>query len=205
MQIASHTNPKNIPLDSHGKRGWSNSLFGCFSDCGTCRFSRASFGSNGRTSPSILGLTAVFCPCIAHSLVHTRFDHLSKHGSPHPSGGDACGSACFLYAITSCIGVSCILQVRLFVVTDFGRRGTQALYSALNEATLVIDTTSLVTLAPTASSPAAAMFAASSKSPVRSSLRRTLMGNRPIKFSYPLPRDLDTVLFPIVPGPPSHG
>ena len=38
MQVASHTNPQNLPLDADGKRGWSNSLFDCFSDCGTCMF-----------------------------------------------------------------------------------------------------------------------------------------------------------------------
>lgn len=38
MQIASHTNPNNLPLDSNGKRGWSYSLCGCCSDCGTCMF-----------------------------------------------------------------------------------------------------------------------------------------------------------------------
>lgn len=43
MQIASHTNPKNLPLDSDGKRGWTNSFFGCFDDCGTCRFSWLAF------------------------------------------------------------------------------------------------------------------------------------------------------------------
>lgn len=41
MQVASHTNPQNLPLDAEGKRGWSNSLFDCFSDCGTCMFFQA--------------------------------------------------------------------------------------------------------------------------------------------------------------------
>ncbi|KAF9783357.1 PLAC8 family-domain-containing protein [Thelephora terrestris] len=91
MQIASNTNTKNLPLDSSGRRGWSHSLFGCFSDCGTC-------------------LTAVFCPCIVYSKISTRLDHLNKNGSPHPSGGDACGGSCIGYTATCCIGVSCILQ-----------------------------------------------------------------------------------------------
>jgi len=43
MQVGSHTNPNNLPLDAEGKRGWSNSLFDCFSDCGTCMFLRSVF------------------------------------------------------------------------------------------------------------------------------------------------------------------
>lgn len=41
MQVASHTNPKNMPLEADGKRDWSNSFFGCFDECGTCRFPQA--------------------------------------------------------------------------------------------------------------------------------------------------------------------
>lgn len=41
MQIK--TNPKNLPLDSTGRRDWSHSLFGCFSDCGTCMFIQTAF------------------------------------------------------------------------------------------------------------------------------------------------------------------
>jgi len=46
MQIASHTNPNSLPLDANGKRGWSNSFFGCFGDCGTCTFPPAAFVLN---------------------------------------------------------------------------------------------------------------------------------------------------------------
>ena len=77
-----------------------------------------------RSSPSVLGLTATFCPCIVYSKINTRLGHLSNHGSPHPSGGDACGCACIGYAVTCWIGVSCILQVRLFLVIHFSFRGT---------------------------------------------------------------------------------
>lgn len=97
MQITPHTNPKSLPLDSHGKRGWSNSLFGCFSDCGTCRFSQIVFVFHGRGSPFVTGLTAAFCPCIVYSKINTRLSHLSNRGSPHSSGGDACGGVCFGY------------------------------------------------------------------------------------------------------------
>lgn len=40
MQISSHPNPKNLPLDQSGKRGWSFPLCGCFDECGTCMFAQ---------------------------------------------------------------------------------------------------------------------------------------------------------------------
>jgi len=43
MQVGSRTNPNNLPLDAEGKRGWSNSLFDCFGNCGTCMFLRSVF------------------------------------------------------------------------------------------------------------------------------------------------------------------
>ena len=36
-------NPKNVPSNPDGTRGWSNPLFGCFGDLGTCRFSLTAF------------------------------------------------------------------------------------------------------------------------------------------------------------------
>lgn len=38
MQI-SHLNPQNLVLDSDGKRGWSNDLFGSIGECAASRFS----------------------------------------------------------------------------------------------------------------------------------------------------------------------
>ncbi|KAF9783344.1 PLAC8-domain-containing protein [Thelephora terrestris] len=90
MQIAS--NADNMPLDADGKRDWSNSLFGCFSDCGTC-------------------CIATFCPCIVYSQITSRLDHLATRGSPHPSGGEVFTSECLGYAVTRILGVSCLLQM----------------------------------------------------------------------------------------------
>jgi Cys-rich protein (TIGR01571 family) len=115
MQIASNTNPRNLPLDSDGKRDWSHSLFGCFSDWGTCMFAQSSFLLGCRTLISFTGLTATFCPCILYSQNGSRLNHLAYQGSPHPSGGDAFTGACFGYTVTACVGVSCFLQVRLSV------------------------------------------------------------------------------------------
>ena len=73
MQVASHTNPRNLPLDAEGKRGWSNSLFDCFSDCGTCMFLQAVPVSIGphllfQVSP----LSAVHASCTLRSTAGLR-------------------------------------------------------------------------------------------------------------------------------------
>ena len=181
MQVASHTNPKNLPLDSDGKRGWTHSFFGCFDDCGTCRFPLAAFVLV-EPHPPVPGLTATFCPCIVYSKISSRLDHLSNRGSPHPSGGDACSGACVGYAATCYCGISCILQVRFHVITNSSRRKTQPPHRRSNEGGLVVATTSPVTVVLTASLPVAATFATSSRSLVRSKLRRGLMRNRLIEF-----------------------
>jgi hypothetical protein len=139
-----------------------------------------------RISHPCPGLTAAFCPCIVYSKISTRLDHLNKSGSPHPSGGDACGGSCIGYAATCCIGVACILQVRVSVSAGFNRRMAQPFRRQFNEATPVADTTSLVTVAPISLLHAAAMFATLSKSLVKLSSRRTVTGNSRINlYSFP--------------------
>ena len=71
----------------------------------------------GRTSLSVSGLTALFCPCIVYSRVNSRLNHLAFRGSPHPEGGDSFGPPCLCYAATCICGGAFCLQVRP-VVTD---------------------------------------------------------------------------------------
>ncbi|KAF9646293.1 hypothetical protein BDM02DRAFT_3118877 [Thelephora ganbajun] len=72
------------------------------------------------TATSVLPPGSVLVLC---TLINTRLDYLSNHGTPNPSGGDACGGACFSYAATARVGVACILRVRLAVVISFSRGG----------------------------------------------------------------------------------
>ncbi|KAG8858124.1 hypothetical protein FRB91_010341 [Serendipita sp. 411] len=86
-------NTKNKPYDSHGKREWTNGICDCFGDILTC-------------------CIASWCPCIVYSQNRSRYEHLEQRGYPHPSGGDACSSDCFLHGLlTGCCGLGWVLQI----------------------------------------------------------------------------------------------
>ncbi|KAJ7089781.1 PLAC8 family-domain-containing protein [Mycena belliarum] len=92
MQIGGNRNAANKPLDSNGKREWSNGLCGCFSACGTCCY-------------------AFWCPCIVHGKNKQRLRHLAEQNSPDPEGGSCCSGSCWAHCLlTGCVGAGFILQ-----------------------------------------------------------------------------------------------
>lgn len=133
-------------------------------------------------STSVPVFAACLCPCIVYSNIGVRLDHLSNQGSPHPNGDEACDGDCVGYAATCCF-VSCLLQVRSTVVAGFSCWITQPPHRWLGEGKFVGITTSPVAVVATASLPTSAIFAASSRSLVRSNLRRTVTGTGSLKLS----------------------
>ncbi|TDL24553.1 PLAC8-domain-containing protein [Rickenella mellea] len=90
-------NAKGIPYGADGNREWSNGLFGCFDDCGTC-------------------LLSWCCPCIVYAQNKSRYEHLDRQNGPHPSGGDSCNGDCFIHGCLTFWGCGWVLQM--------GQRGT---------------------------------------------------------------------------------
>lgn len=179
-------NPKNLPLYPGGTRAWSNPLFGCFSDFGTCRFPGSCSSRLGLTfSPSVIGLAATFCPCFLFSKINSRLNHLIYRGSPHPYGGDGRGH-CVSYSCTWCFGIPCIMQVRLSLITGFRYWRSYSLPRRFNEGASVTATTSTVLFVATTSPPVVATFVTSSRGLVRSNSRRALSADRSIEFSFPI-------------------
>ncbi|KAJ6581100.1 PLAC8 family-domain-containing protein [Mycena capillaripes] len=85
-------NAAGKPVDSNGKREWSDGLFGCSEDCGTF-------------------ILACICPCVVHGKNKQRLSHLNEKNSPDPDGGSFCSGACFGHCVlTSCLGAGFILQ-----------------------------------------------------------------------------------------------
>ncbi|CAK5272347.1 unnamed protein product [Mycena citricolor] len=96
MQIGpgGNRNALNKPINSSGKREWSESLLGCSGDCGTF-------------------CSACFCPCIAYGKNAQRLAHLENEGTPHPDGGSCCSSMCLTHMLlTSLLGLGAILQCK---------------------------------------------------------------------------------------------
>ncbi|KAM6492053.1 PLAC8 family domain containing protein [Amanita muscaria] len=71
-------NVKNLPF-TNGTREWSNGLFDCFGDCGTC-------------------VHAWFCPCMVYSKNKHRVEYLNQNGRPDPdSGGSGVDGDCAMH------------------------------------------------------------------------------------------------------------
>ncbi|KAF8993641.1 PLAC8 family-domain-containing protein [Cyathus striatus] len=84
-------NVKNLPVEGNG-REWSNGLFSCCDDSGTC-------------------MMACFCPCVVHSQVKHRYEHLESKGYPDPEhGGGFCGGDCMAHACLTYCGIGFFLQ-----------------------------------------------------------------------------------------------
>ncbi|KDR66535.1 hypothetical protein GALMADRAFT_80634 [Galerina marginata CBS 339.88] len=85
-------NAKNLPVGADG-REWSEGLFGCCSDAGTC-------------------IVACFCPCIVYSKVKHRYEHLNAKGYPDPEhGGGVCSSDCMIHGLVSYCGFGFLMQM----------------------------------------------------------------------------------------------
>ncbi|CAK5272335.1 unnamed protein product [Mycena citricolor] len=94
MQVGAggNRNAANKPLNSSGKREWSEGLCGCFGACGTF-------------------CGACFCPCIYYGKNRQRLAHLTNKGTPHPDGGSCCSGMCWAHCcLTSFGGWGFILQ-----------------------------------------------------------------------------------------------
>ncbi|KAJ7282035.1 PLAC8-domain-containing protein [Mycena rebaudengoi] len=88
MQVGSggNRNAANKPINSNGKRDWSNGLFDCFSSFGTCCF-------------------ACWCPCVVYGQNKQRMNHLRDYGSPDPDAGSFGNGACMAHCcLTFCTG-----------------------------------------------------------------------------------------------------
>jgi len=85
-------NAKNLPMDADG-REWSNGLFDCLNEPGTC-------------------VLSWFCPCVIYAQNKQRYEHLNTKGTPDPEhGGSPVSSDCMVHAgITVCCGAGWILQ-----------------------------------------------------------------------------------------------
>jgi len=106
MQVRGNRNAANRPIGSDGKRGWSNSLCGCFSSCGIC-------------------CNSLCCPCTVYSKNKQRLRNLMNHDAPLPGGGDACNCDCCCFFGLCLVGLPCILQMgtRRDVRDRYGIRG----------------------------------------------------------------------------------
>jgi Cys-rich protein (TIGR01571 family) len=68
------------------------------------------------------GCVACWCPCITYGKNVTRYRHLRDTNQPHPSGGDGCGSDCWIHCLlTSCLAAGWVLQI-------FSRENTRSRY-----------------------------------------------------------------------------
>jgi len=85
-------NAKNLPMDAAG-REWSNDLFDCCNEPGTC-------------------VMSWFCPCVVYAQNKQRYEHLNAKGTPDPElGGSGCNGDCMVHGfITGCCGMGWILQ-----------------------------------------------------------------------------------------------
>ncbi|KAJ7230560.1 PLAC8-domain-containing protein [Mycena pura] len=93
MQVGGgNRNAAGKPLNSSGKREWSEGLCGCFEACGTF-------------------CCAWWCPCIVHGKNKQRLRHLQEKGSPDPDGGSCCSGACWAHCcLTSWFGLGWVLS-----------------------------------------------------------------------------------------------
>ncbi|KAF5383066.1 hypothetical protein D9615_004826 [Tricholomella constricta] len=99
-------NAKNLPIDGEGRQ-WSNGLFDCCNDAGTC-------------------VLSWFCPCVVYGQNKQRLDHLQGKGTPDPEhGGCSSGDCCIHGLITGCCGAGWILQIgtRANVRSRYGIKG----------------------------------------------------------------------------------
>ena len=88
------------------KRGWSNSLYRCNNDCGTC-------------------CKAFWCPWMVYANIQSRVRHVEHYGYAHPDGGDSVNCDCLLHCGLSLLCLGCVLQIpqRETVRTRYGIRG----------------------------------------------------------------------------------
>ncbi|TFK71588.1 PLAC8-domain-containing protein [Pluteus cervinus] len=91
-------NSKNLPYEQDG-RAWSEGLFGCCSEPGTC-------------------VKSWFCPCVQFAQNKQRVEYLEDQGAFDPDhGGGFFSGDCFLHCLLQgCLGGGWILQI--------GERGT---------------------------------------------------------------------------------
>lgn len=83
-------NAHNLARDSRNEREWSNGICGCCDD--------------GQTF-----CLAWVCPSMVYARNKTRLSHLRTQGLPHPTGGETCGSDCFMYHF---FGIGWVFQLR---------------------------------------------------------------------------------------------
>ncbi|KAM6492054.1 hypothetical protein JOM56_011778 [Amanita muscaria] len=120
-----HQNVKNLPF-TDGKREWSNGLFDCFGDCGTC-------------------VHAWFCPCMVYSKNKHRVEYLNQNGRPDPdSGGSGVDGDCAMHCcLTVLFNGGFILQVcTLFYTRGSSKLQLTSLVRCPIEALFVTGTTS---------------------------------------------------------------
>lgn len=113
MQVVAggNRNAKNLPVEAGG-REWSNGLFDCCDDAGTCKSLIFSYEFLYSTY-FIVGVLAWCCPCVVYSQNKRRLEHLSQKGYPDPEHGGCSSGDCFVHGlITGCCGLGWILQVR---------------------------------------------------------------------------------------------
>ncbi|EJD37523.1 PLAC8-domain-containing protein [Auricularia subglabra TFB-10046 SS5] len=91
-QNGGNRNAKNLPLDSHGEREWSEGICGCCGAFGTCIY-------------------ATCCPCMVYGKNKSRREQLDQTGTAHAGGGSACGGDCCLHAALLLCGLGWILQI----------------------------------------------------------------------------------------------
>jgi Cys-rich protein (TIGR01571 family) len=74
------------------------------------------------------GCFSCWCPCVAWGKLHRRYDHLSKHGTPHPTGGGSALSCLTLLYAALMPCTCCTIQVLSLLLCWF-RGGSQPLQS----------------------------------------------------------------------------
>lgn len=119
--MTARPNPRGLALDAAGEREWDHSFFDM--DVETCCF-------------------ACWCPCMvrlpsrspfapaltlakAYSQAHSKIQHLEANGTPHPTGGEFCGSSSWTFCVAQHLGVGWILATmqRTDVRKRYGLRG----------------------------------------------------------------------------------
>ncbi|KAF5383065.1 hypothetical protein D9615_004825 [Tricholomella constricta] len=93
-------NAKNLPVDREG-REWSNGLFDCCNDAGTC-------------------VLSWFCPCVVYSRNRRRLEHLEGKGTPDPEQGGCFSGACWVHC---CAGWTLQIESRAKVRSRYGIKG----------------------------------------------------------------------------------
>lgn len=107
-------NVKNLPVEADG-REWSNGLFDCFADAGTCEHIFLRLHIQFLTST--IGLVAWCFPCVIYSKNLKRYEHLNTKGIPDPeNGGGIFNGDCVTHGCLTLCGCGWVMQVGLLEV-----------------------------------------------------------------------------------------